>query len=232
MKQYKFLGGMPRSGGTLLASILYQNPSIHTEGLSALGWLMWNAHLALNIDQTHAARRQEHAKKMVAKLPDMHYENVSRPIVVDRSRAWSSNQMKSLLLEYFKEPKVVCQTRDRNEVLRSFEKLFERNNKDFYASNMYTGFQRAEDATLEALRSKDQMFLFVDYGELVDSPQTTLERIYEFWDLPKFKHDFQNVKKATNEDDSVYGLVGMHEVRPIVGRIKQNVISNDQKEKS
>ncbi len=41
-KNFYFISGLPRTGSTLLSSILYQNPLIHTEGNSALCQLMWD----------------------------------------------------------------------------------------------------------------------------------------------------------------------------------------------
>lgn len=219
--QYKFMGGLPRSGSTVIASVLYQNPDIHTEGLSGLGWLMLNAHNALNIDQIHASGRQQHAESIVSRLPEMYYENVSRPVIIDRSRAWPSGQMKQMMMHYFPNPKVLCTVRNREDVLKSFERLCEKNNVDFYSSPYYKGFQQAEDATRDAMRSGSDMFLFVDYDAFVEQPQKTLDTIYDFYDMPRFTHDFDNVVKSTGENDSYYGLKGMHDVRRKVERLSR-----------
>lgn len=61
-------------------------------------------------------------------------------------------------------------------------------------------------------------FLFVEYGDLVDNTQDVLSSIYEFCGWESFTHDLDNIVNQHPEDDSVYGLVGMHDVRPTIGR--------------
>ena len=43
MDKFVALSGLPRSGSTLLSSILSQNINIHAEGNSAICQLMWDA---------------------------------------------------------------------------------------------------------------------------------------------------------------------------------------------
>jgi len=45
-KKFFFISGLPRTGSTLLSSILYQNPLIHAEGNSALCQLMWDNYIS------------------------------------------------------------------------------------------------------------------------------------------------------------------------------------------
>ena len=211
------MSGIPRSGSTVLASVLNQNPLLHTEPLSPLADLMLTSHLSLDCEQTRAAKRGNHAKGMVSRLPEMYYENTNKPVVIDRSRAWTSAQMKPLLLEYFDNPKVLCTVRNRADVLKSFEKLFERNNKDFYKSPMYESFLVAEATTSYAFNSRDPMYFFIDYDKLCENPKGILKEVYEFWELPFFIHNLNDIKQTTNEDDSVYGLIGMHDIKSSLG---------------
>jgi Sulfotransferase family len=44
--QFVCLAGMPRSGSTVLAAILSQNPQIHTEGNSPMCQMMWDTYLS------------------------------------------------------------------------------------------------------------------------------------------------------------------------------------------
>ena len=45
-KKFFFISGLPRTGSTLLSSILYQNPLIHAEGNSPLCQLMWDNYVS------------------------------------------------------------------------------------------------------------------------------------------------------------------------------------------
>ena len=52
MKTYHFLAGLPRSGNTLLSSILNQNPLIHSSPLSPINQIMWQQEQNLNNHET------------------------------------------------------------------------------------------------------------------------------------------------------------------------------------
>ena len=58
-------------------------------------------------------------------------------------------------------------------------------------------------------------FHFVRYEDLVNQPQQTLESIYEFLEIKKFKHSFEQLKwqPMINETD-VFGIAEMHSVKP------------------
>ena len=80
-------------------------------------------------------------------------------------------------------------------------------------------FNRNMISTQSAKDSNDfDTFLFVDFDDLVGNTQHELDRIYEFLDLEPFKHDFANIVTMNPEDDSVYGLNGMHNVRKTIGK--------------
>jgi sulfotransferase len=38
-------------------------------------------------------------------------------------------------------------------------------------------------------------------------------KIYNYLDIPFFKHDFENIEQVTKEDDEIYGVFGDHTIR-------------------
>ena len=40
-----------------------------------------------------------------------------------------------------------------------------------------------------------------------------MQRIYEYLQIPYFKHDFNNIEQFTKEDDKWYGIFGDHMIR-------------------
>lgn len=217
-----FLSGLPRSGSTLLTSLLYQNPLIHTEGISALCEVMWQTHQSLSNAQAILANyRQSHAHQMIADLPDRYYSEVTRPVVIDKCRAWTSPTNVQMLKQYVtQEPKIIVLTRNPADIIDSFKSLFERNGEyGFDASGMadefnqnIIGVQMAKDA------NDPDTFLFVEFEKLIDNTQSEMNRIYKFLDLEPYLHDLANIVTMNPEDDSVYGLAGMHDVRRTIGK--------------
>ena len=45
-----------------------------------------------------------------------------------------------------------------------------------------------------------------------------ISKIYNFCNIPKFKHSFSNAKNKYPENDGAYELSGMHDVRPTISR--------------
>ena len=61
-------------------------------------------------------------------------------------------------------------------------------------------------------------FHFVEYDDLVASPEKEINKIYDFYGIERFTHDYSNISNNIKEDDSVYGLVGQHDVRSSISR--------------
>ena len=217
-----FLSGLPRSGSTLLTTLLYQNPLIHTEGLSGLCDVMWQTHQSLSNAQSISANyRQAHAHQMVADLPARYYSNISRPVVIDKCRTWTASDNVLMLKHYVTpQPKIVVLTREPSDIIASFKSLFQRNGRDdFDTSGMADEFNRNMLSTQMAKDANDpETFLFVEFENLISNTQGELNRIYEFLDLETFHHDLNNIVNINQENDSVYGLQGMHDVWRTIGK--------------
>lgn len=217
-----FLSGLPRSGSTLLTTLLYQNPLIHTEGISSLCDVMWQTHQSFGGSQAIPAnRRQAHAHQMVADLPYRYYSDVTRPVVIDKCRAWTTPDNVQMLKHYVTpQPKIVVLTRDPSDIITSFKCLFERNGReDFDTSGMAQEFNRNMLGVQLAKDANDpDTFLFVEFDDLIGDTQGELDRIYGFLGMESFQHNLSNIVTMNPEDDSVYGLQGMHDVRRTIGK--------------
>ena len=53
----------------------------------------------------------------------------------------------------------------------------------------------------------------MDYDQLTQFPQKTLDLIYQFLDLPVFDHDFNQVEYEESEFDQTLGIKGLHSVK-------------------
>ena len=216
-----FLSGLPRSGSTLLTTLLYQNPLIHTEGISALCDVMWQTHQSFSQQAIPANRRQEHAHQMISDLPARYYSQVTRPVVIDKCRAWTMEANVQMLRQYVTpQPKIIVLTRNPADIVESFKSLFERNGRDdFETSGMVEEYNRNIMGLTMAQDANDpDTFLFVEFENLISNTQNELDRIYQFLGMESFKHDLTNIVTMNPEDDSVYGLIGMHDVRRTIGK--------------
>ena len=158
---------------------------------------------------------------MVSDLPARYYSDVTRPIVIDKCRAWTMEANVQMLREYVTpQPKIIVLTRNPVDIIASFKLLFERNNRDdFETSGTIEEYNRNIMGVAMAQDANDSnTFLFVEFEDLINNTQHELNRIYEFLDMESFQHDLANIVTMNPEDDSVYGLQGMHDVRRTIGK--------------
>ena len=231
MKQFVALSGLPRSGSTLLSAILHQNPDLHAEGNSAVCQLMWDMQQSCEItskQQLDANYRHDTAYQLVKAIPDIYYQNITRPIIIDKCRSWTLPANQDLLRRYITDtPKTIVLTRPTDEILDSFASLYKLNNKPFDASEYLKEDSEPLMRSLRGVEWAKQVnqgeFLFIDYAELVADTNNVLEKIYSFIDAERFEHDLENIENTLPEDDSVYGLLGMHDVRKTI-KLRTEVI--------
>ena len=237
-KQFVMLSGLPRTGSTLLSSILNQNPKIHAEGNSGLCQLMWDLEQSCknNCGQqlTASGRMPNTMYDVVSALPNLYYKNVKKPIIFDKCRSWTLYENVRILREYFPhKPKIVVMIRKMEDIIKSFAKLELENGFPLEKINqlcanyfipMSEPIMRSLNGIVYALECNSDEFLFVNYDDLIDNPNETLNKIYNFCEWDYYNHDLKNIINKFPEDDEFYGLKGFHQIRPTINKINNNIV--------
>jgi len=243
-KTYYFMAGLPRSGSTLLRSLLNQNPKIHIEPVSPIMELMyWNDHYFSDSEQYLAYPKPKSAYKIVSSIIDNYYFDVEKPVVIDHCRAWSNN-VERIKTYITPNPKIICPVRDVVEVLASFIDMIHRNkdevsfidhylidsnlevnddNRCHYLMSKEGIVEQALWAQSQAfIRGDDKYLLMVEYDDMVNSPQETMNRIYEFLEMDSYQHDFDNIDNTYRETEHQWNLKDMHSVRKRISKKSKN----------
>lgn len=176
-------------------------------------------------EQLEANRRTETQDAIVSAIPALYYRDVTSQHIVDKCRSWTLPANMDMLRRYVtNKPKVIVLTRPVDEIVKSFVALRKRNGwrgegiADDLLRPGSEPLMRSLEGVEHARNSGSDEFLFLTYADLVDRPDSTIDKIYEFCEWEPFTHDFDNIVNLHPEDDSVYGFVGMHDVRPTLGR--------------
>lgn len=231
-KQYFFLSGLPRTGSTLLSTILGQNPNLHAPGNSPLCQMMWDAHISITVNaaqQIDANRKSHVAEAMVKFMPDLYYAESKKQYVIDKCRSWTLAPNIELIKQYItKQPKIVVLIRPIDEIVKSFVALRKANGVEQDAFNdlltpKSEPIMRSLDGVINAKQDKNTDFLFVSYADLVERPKHTIESVYAFFGVEKFEHNFSAIEQTDKEDDVVYGLLGQHDVRSEIAYAPKNI---------
>jgi sulfotransferase len=225
-KKMFFISGLPRSGSTLLSSIMCQNPEIHSEGNSAVCQLMWDMKKSCEnaaFEQLKANNKEYIKHDLISSIPKIYYKDVNRPVVIDKCRSWTLPENFKVIKEYITDyPKIIILTRPINEIIQSFINLRIRNG---WARDLTKGLFDANNGPImqslygveNAIKNNNGEFIFIDYKDLVENTEKVLKDIYDFLELNFYEHDYNNIKNYFPENDKVYGLDGMHEIRSSIG---------------
>lgn len=238
------MSGLPRSGSTLLTALLNQNPEIHASTNSPLLDTIHytEEYLLYQSEQYKAHPKPECAHKVLSSIAPNYYFNTSQNIIIDKSRGWV-NQIGHIQDYITKEPKIICPVRSIPDIISSFlnlvyhskttsfidEALIKNNieinndNRADYLMSPQGIIGQSYHALSEALcKGNHKYLLLVEYDDLVSQSQKELNRIYDFLELPRFTHTFENVKPKFDENDEVYKLEHMHTVRNKVEKIHRD----------
>jgi sulfotransferase len=241
-KGIHFIAGLPRSGSTLLAGILRQNPRFHAGMTSPVGAMYMALETAMSRRNETAVFIDDAQRRAVLKgLFDSYYDQTHREkLVFDTNRAWCTKL--PALGQLFPAARVICCVRHIGWIMDSVERLVRRN--AFELSGMfgfepggtvYTRVNRiaasdglvgyALDALREAFFGEDaHRLILVEYQALTRAPGDTLRLLYEMLGEPPFAHDFENVEYQADDFDLALGARGLHTVRRRVEWIERRTV--------
>ena len=227
-----FISGLPRSGSTLLAALLLQNPAVHAGITSPMGSLV-GAMLAdmSQGNETSVFIDEAQRAALLRGLFDAYYAGIHPTrTVFDTNRGWTARL--DLLAHLFPEAKVICCVRHVPWIIDSVERLIRRNvyelSKIFSFEKDGTVYTRAEgmmsaggligyplNAMKQAMHgAQSGRLLLLPYDTLARHPEAAMEAVYAFTGLPPFKHDFDAISFDATEFDARLGTPGLHHVRP------------------
>ena len=233
MKTYHFISGLPRSGSTLLTSILKQNPRF-TAGISDpvsiyADSIIRDTQVGAGLDKTVSIEKR---REIIRGIFDSFYSD-SNEVCFNTNRAWSSNT--SLLADLYPNFKMIVCLRDIPWILDSFEQLNAKNPytiKPLYnhqqlgtvherthmlmgGMNNFAGYVASPLANVQqSMYSNERNHIcYVEYDTLVKNPYGTMKQIYEFIGEPWFEHDFDNVEDSYDEFDDQAKIQGLHSIR-------------------
>jgi sulfotransferase len=246
-RKFHFISGLPRSGTTLLAAILNQNPRFRAGMTSPLADIMGvvMAEASSKNDFSFDVSDEQRVALLRGLVENFYSVQPGADVVFDTSRLWCSRMQ--LLNTLFPGVKVIACVRQLAWVLDSMERLVQRQpvsvSKVFRFDTNTTVYSRVEALTdprgmvgFAYQATKDAFYgqhaqnhlLLLTYENLVRDPAASMRAVYQFLDEPWFEHDFDHIEYNADEFDARVGMPGLHSVRPKVASIeRQPVLPRD-----
>jgi len=217
-----FCINMQRAGNTLLGSILNQNPDITFTPNSPLTEIIYKLDLIKKEFVTSLNFPHDSAFDNLITKSFYNYSEIYKTKYVINRANWQTEANLDLLKEYFdKEIKFLILYRNPLECLASLCRAYKYKKEETektteYHMNIETGSLGNVAYQIPFVR-KNYEHLFVTYDEIINNPQEVINNIYSFFEIPKFKHTFKNLKQfeiqGVQYDDSIFGDVDLHTIR-------------------
>jgi len=232
----QFVGGLPRSGTTLLANLLGQNSNHHVTATSGL------IHLSLAIldkwpnveefkTQGLASVKPRVSNSIRGLMLGFYSDEIAAgKIVFDKSRGWTD--LWQPLEKIVGQPlKMIVSVRDVRDIAASFEKIYRNRGIEWrYSRGEKYPLSHTSTERTRYLFSRDQVvgraiarlrdvidscgdrLIVVPYQHLCSKPQDAMATVHEGLELPAFKYKPSNVEQVTCEDDNHIGM-DLHRIR-------------------
>jgi sulfotransferase len=246
MKTIHYTMGLPRSGSTLLMNILQQNPTLFTSSSCPTTYLLEGAKQASSACSEFIAMDQDQLMNSLTGYVT-HGMNgwfsamTDKPICISKSRAWDKNL--NFLFHAYEEPKFIVTIRDLRDIICSFEKLSYKypvwnigSSEDPF--HMLSFEKRIElwcrdiggnlglplknlPHVFEWMIKRPHNFFVFRFEDFNENPHHSLEQIYQWLDIPNFKHDLSNIPQAAQyEHDTAYRALVSHKTETKIRKLE------------
>ena len=230
-KKFYFISGLPRSGNTLLSTILSQNPDIGSVGQSCTTDIFTSINLVEQTPRFLSWKDEKGLSNIYSSIFQTYYSHWDKKYVIERSDWIVESNFRFLETYCPNKPKIVILVRDVLEIIKSFLYLA-KNYPRFFINQEASNFlkirpesltdknrietiMRPDGYVVQLLKSiqgfvkSNNQYIIVEYNDLVLNTEDTINSIYDFYDIPRFKHNYKHLNQLSSNgiqyNDYVYG---------------------------
>jgi sulfotransferase len=219
-KKIFFLSGPPRTGNTLLSSILNQNPDIQVSPLSPLTDIIFSLDEIHSNENLISFNNHNELDKFISSSFEGYYKECKGKYIIDRG-PWGTPDNLKLLQKYLpNEIKIIVTVRDIVEILASFMRLNLREMLfNQFKYEVETGYRFGETyktdeeimcellmsprgqiekhlfSLFNLMKEENKKYLhLLEYNDLINQPEKSIKDIYQFLNIPYYKnHNFNKI---------------------------------------
>lgn len=237
-KKFHFLAGLPRSGSTVICSILNQNPEIFvTQTSPLLGLLLHNQEAFHKLEEVIANPIPEQLTNVSKGIIDGAWAHRPEKIIIDKHRGWGKNMNASTMV-FGEEIKIVLTVRDLPSIMASWLTLIHKYPNQFDLKLTAKGYQATDEnrmgemwfnmtkdcmeSVVMAKQTASNRLLLVDYDDFVENPKEQIKKIESFLELPAHNYSFDNIEQEVSDDFTAWGLPDLHKIRPEIKKTSKH----------
>lgn len=243
MKRFAFLSGLPRTGSTLLGTLLSQHPELHSTRTSSVRDIM-RYPLGYNLGESPYFNLKDPDSQVwgIAKgVLFGAYENVNKPVIIEKDRGWSG-EVAVLKRILGADPKIISPVRSIPEIIASFILISKKiGAKSKIEDEVILANRESNVWTLSRIiwekyiyanwrvfkagyEANPECFFLVEYDDLIGDSQGTVDLLWDYLGVTPVTLEKTKLKNPNPENDSVYGMPGLHYIRPELKRVSPPAI--------
>jgi len=183
-KQIYFLTGLPRSGNTLLSSIVNKNKKIKITANSILPNVLYSLQQLKNNSIFLNFPDHKSFDNIILNVFNSYYENWESNIIIDRG-PWGTPANLHLLKNIFSNLKFIILHRPILEVLASFIKIEKPNNIEYRCDQLMNqeGIVGKYLWSINNIIKEKETFIAVSYDDLINDTKNQVQKIYSFLNI-------------------------------------------------
>lgn len=249
------MAGLPRSGNTLISSILNQNPKIKVSPNSTVPEIFYRVDSIKSTNMFLNFPNESSLDNITSNIFDLYYKDWDCDYIIDRS-FWGTPGNLPYLKKYLKNDiKILCPVRDVITVLSSMYLQRDRELDEILYKQMQNGWFLPIDKTVEEVKCEILMetesFIsrglisvynlckpenrkyvkFIEYDNLVENTEEEIKSIYDFLEIDHFEHNFNDIQQyevnGIRYNDNIPGCPpGLHQIKSSIVKSKtKNIFS-------
>ncbi len=239
-----FIGGLPRSGTTMLAAILNQNPKFKASGPSPLYQILTELHTSMGTTHYHLNENLTDNIRIstMTGMVQGFYQNTKK-VVFDTGN-WQGKA--SLVSNLFPSSKMICCVRNLAWIIDSLEHNVHKNwvqpagtaNHQKYSTlysrvSSYLASDGLVGSAIDSLREVyygefSKHLILVEYDKITKNPEEIIRKLYDNLRETYYDHDYSNLSFNLNTHDERYGVKGLHTVKSKVEpHIRKTILPPD-----
>jgi hypothetical protein len=226
-KQIYFLTGLPRSGNTLLSSIINKNKSVKITANSILPTILYSLKELKNNNIFLNFPDHKSFDNVIFNVFNNYYKNWNCDIIIDRG-PWGTPANLNILKTIFNELKFIILHRPVLEILASFIKIEKPSNVEYRCDQLMDkeGIVGKYLWSIENIIEKKEKFIDISYDNLIVDTKNQIQKIYNFLNINEEiilnNLELFNVNNISYNDNIF--KCNLHEIRTdLIKKINYNI---------
>lgn len=233
-KQLFFLVSLPRAGNSLLTSILNQNKTLCVTANSITFEIIHQLNKIKDNNIFKNFPDHDSFDNITKNVFNNYYSSWNFKYIIDRS----PTALTPANLTYYnhKDFKYIILKRNVQDIVKSFFTFYKKNGYDKSDADLYNEILHPDlmlcKSSLSIINGykvldKNQ-YLDINYEDIIKSPKTVIDSIYDFLNINKFEHYFTNmgqinINNHQYNDEALEFSKNMHTIR--TEKITKNIIN-------